>query len=197
MRGRAGIYAGRRFGSRSYYRPGFYGRAYSRPYRGYYNYYRPYLGFSLSVLPFGYYPFFYGDAQYYYSGGLYYQQHNKEYKVVVPPVGAEVPNLPDGATPITINGQEYYEYKGVYYSPLEKADGKTAYIIAGKEGVLNTTDGDLNAATGARIGDEVDQLPEGTREITLKGEKLYVSEDGVYYEEVVQGDRKIFRVVGI
>ncbi|MET1056838.1 MAG: DUF6515 family protein [Pedobacter sp.] len=191
-RGRSGFYGGSRFGVH-----GYYGHGFGRPYYGYYNYYRPYLGFSLSVLPFGYYPFFYGDAQYYYSSGLYYRQYDNEYKVVVPPVGAEVPSVPEEAEEVTINGQTYYEYKGVYYSPVEKADGKTAYIISGKDGVLNTDNGDVNAGSGARLGDIVDQLPENTREVTVRGEKLYVSEDGVYYEAVQDGDKVTYKVVGI
>ena len=199
---RGGVYAGGR--SRGFYgggrfagRPGFYRHGFGRPYYGYYNYYRPYLGFSLNILPFGYYPFYYGDVQYYYSQGLYYRQYDNQYKVVVPPVGAEVSQLPSDAQEVTINGQTYYEYKGVYYSPLEKTDGKTAYIIAGKDGVLNTDSGDINAGSGMKIGDIVTELPEGTRQVTLKGQKLYVSEDGVYYEEVQDGDKLTYRVVGI
>jgi hypothetical protein len=199
-RGFRGNYGGRVIGNRGRFYGGihgYYGHGFGRPYYGYYNYYRPYLGFGLSVLPFGYYPFFYGDAQYYYSSGLYYRQYDNEYKVVVPPVGAEVPNLPTDAEEVTINGQTYYEYKGVYYSPVEKADGKTAYVISGKDGVLNTDNGDINAGSGAKLGDVVDQLPEGTREVTVRGEKLYVSEDGVYYEAVQDGDKTTYKVVGI
>ncbi|HEY0175875.1 MAG TPA: DUF6515 family protein [Pedobacter sp.] len=192
FRGGAGFRGGYRGG-----RPGYYGHGFGRPYYGYYNFYRPYLGFSLSILPFGYYPFFYGDAQYYYSGGLYYRQYDDEYKVVVPPVGAEVPSIPTDASEVTVNGQTYYEYKGVYYSPVEKADGKTAYIIAGKDGVLNTGDGDVSAGSGVKLGDIVTSLPEGAREVNVKGQKLYVSEDGVYYEEVQSGDQITYKVVGI
>jgi hypothetical protein len=193
-----GFRGGYRGGFRGGYgRPGYYGHGFGRPYYGYYNFYRPYLGFSLSVLPFGYYPFFYGDAQFYYSGGLYYRQYDNEYKVVVPPVGAEVPSIPTEAEQVTVNGQTYYEYKGVYYSPIEKADGKTAYVIAGKDGVLNTNDGDISAGSGAKLGDMVNSLPEGSREVNVKGQKLYVSEDGVYYEEVVSGNQITYKVVGI
>ena len=98
---------------------------------------------------------------------------------------------------ITINGETYYEYKGVYYSAVEKADGSVAYIIAGKDGVLNTPDGDINAGAGVKIGDIVTVLPEGTTEIIVKGETLYLSEDGVYYERIQDGDIISYRVVGI
>ncbi|SEA46628.1 DUF6515 family protein [Pedobacter hartonius] len=195
--GRGGFYGGGHYAGRGGFGRGYYGHGFGRPYYGYYNYYRPYLGFSLNILPFGYYPFFWGDAQYYYSGGLYYRQYDNEYKVVVPPVGAEVPKLPSDAQEVTINGETYYEYKGVYYSPVEKADGKTSYVIAGKDGVLNTPDGDISAGNGAKLGDVANELPEGAREVTVRGEKLYVSEDGVYYEAIQDGDKTTYKVVGI
>ncbi|RYZ92190.1 MAG: hypothetical protein EOP47_30590, partial [Sphingobacteriaceae bacterium] len=141
------------------YRPG-YGRPYYRPYYSYYNYYRPFLGIRIGVLPYGYYPFYYGANQFYYSGGLFYQQNNEQYEVVTPPVGAEVPNLPSDATQVTINGVDYYEYKGVYYTQKENADGKAVYVVAGKDGVLNTDGGSVDSHN---IGDVINELPEGCR----------------------------------
>ncbi|WP_432709130.1 DUF6515 family protein [Pedobacter sp.] len=187
--------------SRPYYgRPGYVYRYRSPFYGRFYNYYRPYIGFSLSVLPFGYYPFYFGNIQFFYSGGLFYRQNDKEYKVVVPPVGAEVPNLPKEAQEVTVNGQVFYEYKGVYYMARENAEGKTVYVIAGKDGILNTTNGQVPADDtndAVRVGDEVDQLPEGSAEISLKGAQYYVSPDGVYYEKVFTDDKVIYKVVGL
>lgn len=174
------------------YRPG-YGRSYYRPYYSYYNFYRPFLGFRIGVLPYGYYPFYYGANQFYYSGGLFYQQNNSQYEVVTPPVGAEVPNLPSDANLVTINGVDYYEYKGVYYTQKENADGKTIYVVAGKDGILNTTDGPVDTHN---IGDIINQLPEGCREVTIKNEKYFVSPDDVYYEEIVDGTNITYRVIG-
>ncbi|KQR72417.1 DUF6515 family protein [Pedobacter sp. Leaf176] len=171
------------------YRPGFGGRAYY----GYYNYYRPFIGFRLNVLPYGYYPFYYGPDQYYYSGGLFYRQYENNYQVVVPPVGAEVPNLPTDANLVTIDGVDYYEYKGVYYTQGTDKDGKTIYIVAGKDGVLNTTDGPVDTH---QIGDIINVLPEGCREVTIKNEKYFVSPDDVYYEEVTGGNTTTYRVIG-
>lgn len=151
-------------------------------------------------MPFGYYPFYYGDAQFYYSSGLFYQQSDNQYKVVVPPVGAEVPSIPKDAQEVTVNGQSYYEYKGVYYSAVQNAEGKDVYVIAGKDGVLNTDEGATkapDAEQGVKIGDIVTELPEGSREVLLKGEKVYVSEDGVYYEELRDGDKSSYRVIGL
>jgi hypothetical protein len=194
--GRAGIGRGA-FGRPGVIRPGYRfrpGYGYRRPYFGYRNYYRPYIGFSLSVLPFGYYPFFYGADQFYYSGGLFYRQYDDQYKVVAPPVGAEVPSLPDDAKEIVINGQTFYEYKGVYYSQVQNADGKTVYVVSGKDGVLNT---DENTQGLPKVGDTVGQLPEGSREIQLKGEKYYVSPDDVYYEKIVDGNNVTYKVVSL
>ncbi len=180
------------------YRPGFgyrsgFGRPYYRPYYSYYNFYRPFLGFRIGVLPYGYYPFNYGPNQFYYSGGLFYQQNNNQYEVVVPPVGAEVPNLPQDANLVTIDGVDYYEYKGVYYTQGQNADGATVYIVAGKDGVLNTTDGPIDTH---QIGEIITQLPEGCREVTIKNEKYFVSPNDVYYEEVVDGNKVSYRVIG-
>lgn len=188
--GRA-FYGNRGGYGRGYYRPGFGG--YRRPY---YSFYRPYLGFSIGILPFGYYPFYYGADQFYYADGLFYRQYDTQYKVVVPPVGAEVPSIPKDAQQVVINGQTYYEYKGVYYSETANADGKTVYIVAGKDGVLNTPDGTINADNIPQIGDIVTALPDGSRQVMLKGEKYYVSEDGVYYEEVIDANNNVtYKVV--
>ncbi|MGY0034355.1 DUF6515 family protein [Pedobacter sp. NJ-S-72] len=179
-----------------HYRP--VGWGYRRPYYSYRSFYRPYLGFGISVLPFGYYPFFYGADQFYYSGGLFYRQYDNQYKVVVPPVGASVPTLPSDAQQVVINGQTYYEYKGVYYSESQDADGKTIYIVAGKDGVLNTDNGnDNNTDNGPQIGDVVSQLPEGYKEVMVKGNKYYVTDYGVYYEQIFGDDGKVsYKVIG-
>lgn len=174
--------------------------AYHRPYYSYYHFYRPYLGISLNILPFGYYPFYFGADQFYYSGGLFYQQYDNEYKVVVPPVGAQVPKLPSDAQEVVINGQSYYEYKGVYYAASKNDKGKTVYVVAGKDGVLNTDNNGNNnnsGYTGPLIGDIVSVLPQDAKEVLLKGQKYYVTTDGVYYEEVVQGDKVTYKVVGL
>lgn len=184
-----------------YYRPGF---SYHRPYYGFHSYYRPFLGISLSVLPFGYYPFYFGPNQFYYAGGFFYQQADNGYKVVVPPVGAQVPSIPSDAKAISINGQNYYEYKGVYYSTSVDANGKTVYVVAGKDGVLETgRNSDNNAGPlddvgpMPQVGDIVNELPADTRDVVIKGVLYYVSDQGVYYEKIVEGDKVTYKVIGI
>jgi len=165
---------------------------------GYYSsYYLPRLGFTCSVLPYGYYPFYFGDYQYFYSDGLYYQYENDQYTVVEPPIGAQVTTLPANAQSITINGQQYYELNGVYYQPVTKDDGSVVYMIAGKDGVLNTQD-DQQQPQGPQIGDIVTQLPQDCRKITVNGAKLYVSPDGVYYQQQVdQNGATTYKIVGL
>jgi len=186
------------------YRPNYwpnyhYRPFYHRPYYGYYNFYRPFLGVRINVLPYGYYPFYFGPDRFYYSGGFFYKQYDDGYKVVVPPVGAQVPSIPSEAKSITINGQTYYEYKGVYYTTVLDANGKTVYVVAGKDGVLDT---DKNAPVEEnsnlpKEGDIVNELPANVRDVVIKGTLYYVSEDGVYYEKIVEGDKVSYKVIGI
>ena len=184
---------------------GFYGPSYWRT-RGYYHYnhgyygtyYAPRLGFSIGFLPYGYYPFYYGDAEFFYSGGLFYQYDNNEYTVVEPPVGAEITSLPSNAQSIVINGEQYYEANGVYYQAITKDDGSISYQVAGKDGELNTNNpnGDMDQQL-PQIGDIVQALPPNCRKISLNGEKYYVSEDGYYYQEARDNNNnKVYKIVG-
>jgi len=179
-----------------HYRPGY---NYHRPYYGFYSYYRPFIGVRINVLPFGYYPFYYGQDRFYYSGGFFYKQDTDGYKVVVPPVGAEVPSIPTEAKAISINGQTYYEYKGVYYNSKLDANGKTIYVVAGKDGVLDTDkEADSEQLSDLpKEGDIVTELPANVRDVVIKGTLYYVSEDGVYYEKVIAGDKVTYKVIGI
>jgi hypothetical protein len=184
-------------------RAGFtaHGNTYYHYNRGYYgSYYAPRLGFSVGILPYGYYPFYYGDYQYFYSGGLFYQFDNDQYTVVEPPVGAEVTTLPSNAQSIVINGQQYYEADGVYYAPITKDDGTLSYQVAGKDGELNTADDQSvdNTPAAPQIGDVVTQLPPNCRKISVNGTKLYLSPDGIYYQvQVDQNGTKTYKIVGL
>jgi hypothetical protein len=160
---------------------GFRGGVYNRGYYGY-----PGIGFRIGFLPYGYYPFYYGSDLYYYYGGTFYRPYDGGgYEVTVPPVGAAVPQLPKGAKSIAIDGQQYFEFSGVYYQQSVDDKGKKIYVIAGKDGVLNTNgEGvDNNAPPAPQVGDIVNQLPDNCRKVSLNGKKYYVSADGIYYEE--------------
>lgn len=167
-------------------------------YHGYYGtYYAPRIGFSIGFLPYGYYPFYWNDYEYFYSGGLFYQYANNEYTVVEPPVGAEVNTLPSNAQSIVINGEQYYEADGVYYEPITKDDGTTSYQVAGKDGELNTNGGNDQQQAAPQLGDIVQTLPPDCRKINLNGQKYYVSADGYYYQETIDpNNNKAYKIVG-
>ena len=167
---------------------------------GYYGY--PGVGFRLGYLPHGYYPFYWGPDLYYYYGGVFYRPYDGGgYEVAVPPVGAEVPGLPRGASSIVINGQQYYEFNGVYYQAIVNDRGKTVYVIAGKNGVLNTdgSDGSVdNPPAAPQVGDVVNQLPDDCRKVKLNGKKYFVSPDGIYYEEFIDANNmQAYRIASI
>jgi len=182
------------FGYRSgvgyYHGMGYHGGAYYRPGYGYYGY--PHLGFYIGYLPYGYYPFYWGSSLYYYYGGIFYSPYdNGGYQVTDPPIGAGIPELPEGASAIRIDGVQYYQLDGVYYKEGVDDSGKKIYIVAGKDGVLNTDDSatDPNADVAApKVGDIVNQLPDDCRKVMLNGKNYYVSPTGIYYEKVKDPD---------
>lgn len=185
-----GYYAGIGYHGGAFYRPGF----------GYYGY--PHLGFYLGVLPFGYYPFYWGSDLYYYYGGVFYSPYdNGGYQVTTPPIGAGVPDLPKTAQPIKIDGVQYYEQDGVYYKEGVDDKGKKIYIVAGRDGVLNTDASvtDPNATIAApKVGDIVNQLPDGCRKVILNGKKYYVSPNDIYYEKITDPDGNVaYRIASL
>jgi len=158
--------------------------------------YFPMLGLGFGYLP-DYYEFYWGDDPYYFSDGFYYQYNNDEYTVVDPPVGASIKTLPSNAQSIIIDGKQYYELNGVYYLPVTKDDGTVVYQISGKDGELNT---EANGVTSIvpKIGDIVVKLPKDCRKITLNNQVLFVSEDGIYYQETKDSNNKtVYKIVGL
>lgn len=160
----------------------------------YHPYVYPHIGVVVHKLPAKYYVFLWGPTQYYYCDGIFYGMcADGSYQIVTPPVGAEVPSLPIGAQIITIDGNPYYEYNGVYYQSTIKPDGKITYVVAGKDGVLNTqaqTDPGLPL-----VGDMTDRLPANCHKVTLSGKAYWVTPDGVYLEEVKKNGKPRYRVV--
>ncbi|MFI5137114.1 MAG: DUF6515 family protein [Sphingobacteriales bacterium] len=189
-RGNLGYFAGRGYHGGAFYRPGF----------GYYGY--PHIGFYLHVLPFGYYPFYWDSYLYYYYGGVFYSpDDNGGYVVVAPPIGAAIPDLPDNAHPIKIDGVQYYEQDGVYYKEGVDDKGKKIYIVAGKDGLLETDKSatDPNATVASpRVGDIVNQLPDNCHKVTLNGKDYYVSPNDIYYEKVTDPNGSTgYRIVSL
>lgn len=207
------------YGGRAYY--GYRYSPWSSHYGYYYNrgfygsLYYPRLGFSLGVLPYGYYPFWWNDMQFYYSGGYFYNYDNGNYTVVEPPIGAAVNSLPSNAQSIVINGRQYYEANGVYYMPVTRDDGTVVYQVAGKDGQLDTPDQGSYQDDGGQmvappsgsqqqpavampeIGDIFYSLPSDSRRIRIAGQVYYVSPDDFYYQEIHdQNGKKAYKVMG-
>lgn len=174
-------------------RPVFYGapRFYSRYYGPYFHYYTPWLGVRLRVLPWGYFSFNFGPDVFYYYDGIFYRNNNDSYEVVAPPVGAEVPSLPRGASEIRINGELFYEKNGVYYREVIKDNNKKAYVVAGRDGELNTSE-----APQPKEGDVVHELPADSRLVVINDQEFYLSPSGFYYQEIKDGDKVAYKVVG-
>jgi hypothetical protein len=166
--------------------------------RGYYgSLYYPYLGLWYWSLPFGCYPFWWGNYEYYYGDGYFYQYENNQYTVVEPPVGAEITSLPKGAQSIVINGEQYYELNGVYYLPVTKDNGTVVYQVAGKDGELNTGNTGA-AAVEPKVGDIVTKLPPDCRKVNLNGASFFVSADGIYYQEIKDSNNNtVYKIVGL
>ena len=186
--GRSSIGIGLGLGVRSaFYRPGF----------GYYGY--PSLGFYLNALPFGYYPFYMGSSLYYYADGTFYSPYGDSgYVVTVPPVGAAVPKLPKGAKSIMIDNQQFFEFNGVYYKTVVNDAGDTVYVVAGKDGQLNTDGADNTANQAPQVNDIVGQLPDNSHKISLNGKKYYVSPDDIYYEQITdRNGNTAYRIVSV
>ena len=184
-----GVHGTVAYAAGGFYRPGF----------GYYGY--PHLGFYLGALPYGYYPFYWGDDLFYYSGGIFYRPYDGGgYEVTTPPVGAAIPSLPDGAQSIVINGQQYYEINGVYYKTVVNDQGKKMYEVAGRDGVLNTDDSAPATQDDAapRVGDIVNELPDGCRKVSLNGKKYFVSPNDIYYQAYVdQNGNAGYRIASV
>jgi hypothetical protein len=181
---------------------GYHGGAFYRPGFGYYGY--PHWGFYVGVLPFGYYPFYWGSDLYYYYGGVFYTPYdNGGYQVTAPPIGAGIPELPSNAQAIKIDGVQYYEANGVYYKETTDDKGKKIYVVAGRDGVLNTDANttDPNAAVGSaapQVGDIVNELPDGCHKVSLNGKKYYVSPNDIYYEKVTDPNGNVaFKIVSL
>lgn len=187
-----------RFGGYPYYYNAglFYGL-----YGGYYQPLFPPPGITISVLPFGYSRIFIGPDLFYYYNGIYYRQYPDQsaYEVVDAPMGATVSSLPRGAKSVVLNGEKLYELNGTYYKEDRNYKGQPVYTVVGKHGEVNNTDGaseNSGIPPSLNNGDVISQLPEGSKTVTINGEKLYVTPDNIYLKEEARDNMVQYRVVG-
>lgn len=193
------------FGGNPYY---FYNGFYYGYYGGYYNPIFPPIGLRIGFLPFGYSSLFIEGYPYYYNNGIYYRQYDdNDYEVVDAPMGATVYSLPKGAKSVILNGENMYELNGTYYKEDRNSKGQVIYTVVGKNGEINNTGNSENNAPGnnnvttppasLQMGDIVNQLPEGSKIVTINGEKMYVAPDDTYLKEESDGGVVQYRVVGV
>lgn len=180
------------FGGYNYrYRDGYF----YRPYGSYFQLVIPPFGIRIATLPYGYRSFYIGPNPYYYYNGTFYRPYANEYEVVAPPLGAVVDQLPPGARPKIIDGQKYYELNGTYYKEQLNAENRLSYTVVGTDGVLNTDTGE-SFPSEPQIGDRTDKLPGDSKPVVIQGEKLYSTPSGLYYKEVIEGNKVYYELVG-
>jgi len=195
---RGGVFGGVGYGGRGVsggvgYGHGGYGRGYFSPYYVYPYY--PTLGLRLGFLPFGYYSFYWDDYPYYYYNSVFYRRtDDNNYEVVTPPLGAHVPTIPNNSRAVMIDGNKYYESSGTYYQEEIDANNQIQYVVVGVDGVLNQPQSQVNREP--QVGDIVPQLPNGCTTVFLNGQKYYEGPNNIYYQEVQDGDRIVYKIVG-
>ena len=194
------------------YRPNYYYRPVyrSRPYYGpiyrlpHYVHFGPSFGLRINILPFGYSTIYIGPSPYYYNQGIFYRPYSdgRGYEVTTPPLGAEVSRLPADAKVIVIDGEKYYELGGTFYQEEIYSNNKLQYKVVGTDGVLNTGNDNQPSQPSANnappvnnndnvlpaTGTRVDKLPADSKVVVINKEKYYLSADGVYYKEIIDGN---------
>lgn len=188
-----------RFGSTNYrYQRGYF----YRPYGTSFQFVIPPFGIRISTLPVGYRRLYVGPNPYYYYGGAYYRPYTgDQYEVIAPPLGAVINELPPGAKVTVIDGKKYYELSGTYYEESINENSELEYTVVGTDGVLNTgntdeTDNSESTPTTPAVGDKTDTLPLDSKAVVINGEKLYLAPSGLYYKEVIDGNKIYYEVVG-
>ncbi len=196
----------------------YYGGYFYRPFGSYFRIVAPPVGIRIAILPPGYRRIYVGDYPYYYYNGTFYEPGgSNEYRVVNPPLGARVPQLPKDAHVMVIDGKKYYELDGTYYKEEITPDNEIWYTVVGTNGTLETDQPAANGNNDAdkdvqrnssnrndnspvgndyKVGDRVDKLPEGCREVVISGKKYYESPDGIYYQEVIGRNQVSYEVAG-
>lgn len=203
------INVGPRYNYRPYYRPApvyRYRTAYSPVYRtqGAYIHFGPVFGFRLNVLPFGYSSIFVGENPYYYNDGVFYRNYNNSsYEVVAPPLNATVSRLPSNATVTVIDVQKYYQLGGTFYQEEFFENNKRSYRVVGIDGVINTVNAgdeqEFNAYNKEipTLGSRYDELPADSSVQVINQQKYFASPGGVYYKEVIEGDKVRYEVTTV
>jgi hypothetical protein len=106
------------------------------------NHNRPYPepGQFIDILPQGHREVFWGKERYHFLNGVWYRPIGRQFLVVAPPIGINVPFLPSFHTTFWVNGIPYYYANQVYYtqSPVgyvvaERPKGEVSQTPPGKQ----------------------------------------------------------------
>lgn len=155
------------------------------------------VGIHITVLPPRYVTIIIGSRPYYYYEGIYYRRLRDgldEYEVVDAPLGAQISSLPRGVTTTVINGEKFYEFNGTYYKETLTNRNAVVYTVVGKYGIVNNTEEAPESTL--RQGDELDVLPQNSKEVTINGEVLYLTPDNYYLRAAARNNSTVYKVVG-
>lgn len=205
------VNVGPRYGYRPGYRPYYrYSPVYRSMARPVYRSPRPFIPFGpvfgvrINVLPRGYSRVYVGSNPYYYNEGVYYRPYNQGgYEVVAPPLHALITKLPANATVTVVDGQKYYQLGGTFYQEEIDENNKLAYRVVGTDGVLNTenmieADGPIAYESAVpALGSRYDELPASSKMQVINQQKYFQSLNGIYYKEVIEGDRVRYEVTNV
>ncbi len=209
-RNRVTVQVGPGYNYRPVYRPNY--RPVYRSPRAYVHY-GPVFGVRINALPYGYSRIYVGSNPYYYNNGVYYrpQNNNSGYEVVAPPLNATVNRLPANATVTMIDGQKYYQVGGTFYQEEFDRNNRLSYRVVGTDGVINTEqyvneaapenmeNENINAYDVAipALGSRYDILPAESKVQVINQQKYFVSPGGVYYIEVIEGNKIRYEVTTV
>ncbi len=70
-------------------------------------------------------------TDYFYQDGVFYQNVNGQYLVIIPPAGALVDSLPEDYDMFTFNGREYYQVENTVYR-VTVVSGKAYFEVLGQ-----------------------------------------------------------------
>ena len=112
--------------------------------------------------------------QYQYNDGVFYAPADGGYRVVPPPVNAQVPSLPSGYNTIQVADQTFYYFGGIFYMQTENG-----YVV-----------------TDAPPGAIVYNLPDGCEQVQADN-ITYLKYNGAYFQPIQYNGQNAYEVVDI
>jgi hypothetical protein len=122
-------------------------------------------GMHVDRLPDGYRRLHVHNHDFFFFGGVFYDDGASGYVGVDPPVDADIPDLPPGAETVEVGGTVYYYADGAFY--VQQPDG--SYVVVAPP-----------------MGVTVSMLPPDAVSVVVNG-TVYYQSDGTYYMPVMQG----------